>query len=107
MTNLKSLIEKNPNTEFVVMTHDKSEYEAFRDIVLDMGFDFVIKTCDDNKEAMDSIAKEYSYIGGWRVSRTRGIAFNHSQAHWEQYYADILEVREDGKLHFTDEQSLS
>ena len=107
MTNLKSLIEKNPNTEFVVMTHDKDEYESFRDIVLDMGFDFVIKTCDDNKEAMDSIAKEYSYIGGWRVSRSRGIAFNHSQAHWEQYYADILEVREDGKLHFTDEQSLS
>lgn len=103
MKNLRSIIEKNPDTAFVVMTHNKEEYEAFRDIVLDIGFDYVIKTCDSDKEAMDSIAEEFNYVGGWRVSKSRGIAFNESQSHWEGYYRDILEVREDGKLHFTDE----
>jgi len=52
---------------------------------------------------MDSIAEEFNYVGGWRVSKYKGIAFNESQAHWEEYYRDILEVRDDGKLHFTDE----
>ena len=103
MKNLKAILEMNPDKEFVVMTHSKEEYEAFRNIVLDMEFDFVIKTCDSNKEAMDTIAKECNYVGGWRVSKSRGIAFNESQSHWEAYYSDILEVREDGKLHFTDE----
>ncbi len=103
MKNLKRLIEVNEGKEFVVMTHSKEQYESFRDIVLDMGFDFVIKTFGNDKEEMDSIAEEYNYVGGWRVSKSRGIAFNESQEHWEKYYNDILEVREDGKLHFTDE----
>lgn len=105
MKNLRRIIELNPDAAFVVMTHNKAEYEEFRDIVLDEGFDFVIITeeYENSREAMDSIAEECDYVGGWRVSRSRGIAFNESQKHWEEWYKDILEVREDGKLHFTDE----
>ena len=103
MNNLRKIIENNPDVEFVVFTHNKEEYESFRDVVLNMLFDFVIKTCEDNKEAMDNIAKDYNYIGGWRVSKDRGIAFNESIKHWKEYNYDILEVHEDGKLHFIDE----
>ena len=103
MENLRSIIENNPDAEFVVITHNKEEYQSFRDIVLNMLFDFVIKICEDNKEAMDNIAKDYNYVGGWRVSKDRGIAFNESIEHWKEYYDDILEVREDGKLHLINE----
>lgn len=106
MKNLKRIIDLNPGVDFVVMTHNKEEYVVFADTVLGMGFDFVIipEDCDGNRDAMDRAAESCDYKCGWRVSRTRGIAFNESQEHWEKWYKDVMEVREDGNLHFTDEK---
>ena len=106
MENLKRIIEHNPGIEFVVMTHNKEEYIAFRNIVINEGFECAIipdeYTC--SRDVMDSLAEDCNYCGGWRVSESRGIAFNESLEHWKEYNYDILEVREDGKLHFVDEE---
>ena len=106
MKNLKRIIERNPGVEFVVMTHNKEEYIAFRDIVIGEGFEYAIILDEDtcSKDVMDSLAEDCDYCGGWRVSESRGIAFNESLEHWKEYNYDILEVREDGKLHFVDEE---
>lgn len=106
MENLKRIIEHNRGIEFVVMTHNKEEYIAFRNIVINEGFEYAIipdeYTC--SRDVMDSLAEDYDYCGGWRVSESRGVAFNESLEHWKEYNYDILEVREDGELHFVDEE---
>jgi hypothetical protein len=106
MENLKRIIEHNRGIEFVVMTHNKEEYIAFRNIVINEGFEYAIipdeYTC--SRDIMDSLAEDYDYCGGWRVSESRGIAFNESLEHWKEYNYDILEVCEDGELHFVDEE---
>lgn len=100
MENLKRIIERNPGAEFVVMTHNKEEYIAFRNIVINEGFEYSIipdeYAC--SSDVMDSLAEDYDYCGGWRVSESRGIAFNESLEHWKEYGYDILTAREDGKL---------
>lgn len=106
MENLKRIIERNPGIEFVVMTSNREEYIAFRNIVLNEGFEYSIipdeYAC--SRDVMDSLALDYNFCGGWRVSENRGIAFNESIEHWKEYNYDILTVREDGKLHLIDEE---
>lgn len=105
MENLKRIIERNPGAEFVVMTYNREEYIAFRNIVIDEGFECSVipdeYAC--SRDAMDSLASGHNYCGGWRVSESRGIAFNPSLEHWQEYNYDILKVFDDGKLHFIDE----
>lgn len=103
MKNLKEIIEMNDlaNTgvEFVVMTHSKTEYEQMRDTIFEAGLCFIVFNPEiTEREAMDDLAEDYDYDGGWRISWGRGVAFNPDIKHWQEYGYTILETKETGKL---------
>lgn len=51
---------------------------------------------------MNNIVEDDSYNVGWRISESRGIAYNESVEHWKQYYSDILEINQNGELVFVE-----
>lgn len=102
MERVKKIIENNKGIEFVVMTHNKEEYETLRDILVSMGFGYAI-LLDSLEKMMNDFAEDYNYCGGWRISESRGIAFNNSVDHWKRYYSDILEINENGDLTFVED----
>ena len=97
MTRIREIIENNKGIDFVVMTHNKNEFEILRDILIDMEFEPSIPI-DSLYEIMNSVAKETNYQCGWRISERKGIAWNHSVKHWKEYYSDILEINQSGEL---------
>lgn len=101
MNRIKNIIEKNKGVEFVVVTHNKEEFETLRDILSEMSFEPSIPL-DSLTEMMNSMAEETNYECGWRISESRGITWNESVEHWKHYYADILEINENGELVFVE-----
>ena len=81
------------------MTNNKEEFEVLRDILISKNYapSIPIGTL---KEMMDNAAEETDYKCGWRISESRGIAWNESVEHWKDYYSDILMIDENGDLVF-------
>lgn len=100
MTDLKELILKNPDVEFVVHTQSKQELDALVAALEELGFEYAIPL-GTISEMAESFAREDGYDGCWRVSRERGVAYNPSVEHWKFFTNDIVEIK-DGKIVFHD-----
>lgn len=98
MNRIRDIIKNNPGEEFVVHTQNEDEFEALIDVLEDMGFKYAIPLNTLRKVA-NKFAKKDGFDGCWRISESRGIAYNKSVEHWKQYYSDILEIK-DGKIVF-------
>ena len=101
MERIRQIIEDNKGVDFVVMTHNSDEFEILRDILVDMKYEAAIPLAP-LKEMMDNAAEESNYQCGWRISEGRGVSWNESVEHWKYYYADILEINQDGELVFVE-----
>lgn len=101
MKRIRKIIENNKGIDFVVMTHNKEEFEALRDILVEFDYEYAIPLAP-LFEMMNNIVEDNGYNIGWRISEGRGIAYNESVEHWKQYYSDILEINQDGKLVFVE-----
>ena len=99
MKRIKSIIENNKGIEFVVITHNKEEFETLRDILVELDYEYAIPLAP-LYEMMNNIVEDDGYNIGWRISESRGIAYNESIEHWKQYYSDILEINRNGELVF-------
>lgn len=99
MIRIRKIIENNKGIDFVIMTHNKNEFEILRDILIDMEYEAYIPL-DSLYEMMNGVAKETNYCCGWRISERKGIAWNPSIKHWKEYYSDILEINQSGEFGF-------
>ena len=99
MTRIRKIIENNKGVEFVVMTHNKEEFETLRNILVELNYEYAIPLAP-LYEMMNNIVEDDGYNIGWRISENRGIAYNKSVEHWKQYYSDILEINQNGELVF-------
>ena len=99
MKRIRKIIENNSGVEFVVMTHNKEEFKTLRDILVELDYEYAVPL-DTLFNMMNNIVKNNDYNLGWRISESRGIAYNESVEHWRQYYSDILEINQDGELVF-------
>lgn len=91
--NIREIIEKSKGVDFVVMTHDKKEFERLRDVLVDMEYEPSIPL-GSLYEMMNSTAKKTNYQCGWRISERKGIAWNPSVEHWKYYYPNILIINQ-------------
>ena len=101
MNRIRRIIESNKGIEFVVMTHNKEEFETLRDILVKLDYEYAIPL-DTLFNMMNNIVEDDGYNIGWRISESRGIAYNESVEHWKQYYSDILEINQNGELVFVE-----
>lgn len=99
MERIKDIILKNKGIEFVVVVKNEKEHIALRDVLSELNFMPSIVDVPIH-EFMDSIAFAEGFANCWRVSETRGVAWNPSILHWRQYYSDIIGINEDGDLTF-------
>ena len=99
MNRIRNIIEDNKGIDFVVMTHNKEEFETLRDILVELDYEYAIPL-DTLFNMMNNIVEDDGYNIGWRISESRGIAYNDSVEHWKQYYSDILEINQNGELVF-------
>ena len=96
---IKDIILKNEGVEFVVVVHFPNEHETLKNILKELGFEASIPIAPVD-EFMDSVASDEGYANCWRISKSRGVAWNPSILHWKQYYSDILEINSEGELVF-------
>lgn len=101
MNRIRKIIENNKGIEFVVMTHNKEEFETLRDILVELDYEYIIPL-DTLYTMMNNVVEDDGYNIGWRISESRGIAYNESVEHWKQYYSDILEINQNGELVFVE-----
>ena len=101
MNRIKKIIENNKGIEFVVITHNKEEFEVLRDILVELDYEYSIPLAP-LFEMMNDIVENDGYNIGWRISESRGIAYNESVEHWKQYYSDILEINQNRELIFVE-----
>ena len=99
MERIKDIIKKNPGVDFVVVTHNEREHNILRDILAELEYEASIPVAPVN-EFMDSVASDEGYNNCWRISESKGVAWNPSILHWKQYYSDILEINSNGELVF-------
>ena len=98
---IKDIILKNKGVDFVVVTHDMQQHNTLRDILAELGYEASIPIAPVD-QFMDSVASDEGYSNCWRISETKGVAWNPSILHWKQYYSDILEINSKGELVFVE-----
>lgn len=101
MNRIRKIIENNKGIDFVVMTHNEEEFETLRDILIELDYEYAVPL-DTLFNMMNSIVEDNGYDIGWRISESRGVAYNESVEHWKQYYSDILEINQNGELVFVE-----
>ena len=92
MDRVKNIIVNHKDVEFVVHTQNVKEINTLIDILEELNFEYTIPVKSLRKFADDFI-KENGYSGGWRISKTKGAAYNPSINYWKQYYGDIIEIK--------------
>lgn len=97
---LKEFIECNLDKEYVIFIHTKDHFEVLRDILVTLEFYPTIQL-DSLENMMNTYVDDNNYECGLRISKRRGIAWNHESIEWWiQKYFDIIEVCTDGSIKY-------
>ena len=67
MRGIKDIINKNKNFKFVIITHNKEEYEALKEVLVELGYQHSIPL-NELSVMMDERVKEEGYDCCWRIS---------------------------------------
>ncbi len=100
MPDYKSLIQNNSDKEFVIHVKTEEEMYALASVLDELGYTYAVPEGRISDIARD-FAIDYGFDGCWRVSRSRGVAYNPSVEHWRFFTSDIIETR-NGRFAFND-----
>lgn len=98
MKGIKDIINKNKNFKFVVITHNREEYEALKEVLVELGYQHSIPL-DELSVMMDERVREDGYDCCWRISDYMGVCWSeHSNisediTFWKSITNDILELK--------------
>lgn len=98
MKDFRELINKNPNTEFVVHIKNKQQLDELVAVLEELGFEYAVPL-GTIREMAERFVREDGYDGCWRVSCERGVAYNPSVEHWKLFTNDIVEIQ-NGEIAF-------
>ena len=100
MNRIRDIIQKNHDVDFVVHTQTKEELDTLIAILSEMGYTYAVPL-GTLREMADAFAAEDGYDGCWRISASKGVAYNNSVEHWRLFVHDILEIQ-NGTIQFND-----
>lgn len=100
MNKFKNLIEKNKDIDFVIHIQTKEELDELIEILDELGYEYAIPL-GSLREMADQFVTYDGYDGCWRVSESKGIAYNPSVEHWKFFTNDIVEIQ-NGEIQFHD-----
>lgn len=95
--NIKELIEKNEDIEFVFHVQSEAELEELVTALEELDYEYAIPIGTIREMAEDFVSTD-GFDGCWRISRERGIAYNPSVEHWKFYVNDIAQYNSKGEL---------
>lgn len=104
MIRLKNIIQQQNNFKFIIITHNKNEFETLRNILSELDFEHSIPICNLSDMMNDRVQDEpFGYECCWRISDYMGVCWdgnnnlNDSIKYWKEYEYDIYEIK-DGNL---------
>lgn len=106
MKGIKDIINKNKNFKFVVITHNKEEYEELKSVLVELGYNHAIPL-EELASMMDARVLEDGFDCCWRISDYMGVCWSEYSdlqediKYWKTITNDILELK-NGKFEFVD-----
>ena len=101
---IKDIINKNKNFKFVVITHNKEEYEELKSVLVELGYNHAIPL-EELASMMDARVLEDGFDCCWRISDYRGVCWSEYSdlqedvKYWKSITNDILELK-NGRFEF-------
>ena len=88
---IKEVIKANNDIEFVIHCKTKNETKKLISVLTDMGYEYAI-SLDALSNMANNFAETDGWDGCWRISSTRGIAYNQSLNHWTELGYEYVDM---------------
>ena len=88
---IKEVIEANSDIEFVIHCKTENETKELINVLTDMEYEYTIPL-DTLPNMAKNFAETDGWDGCWRISSTRGIAYNQSLSHWTELGYEYVDM---------------